>query len=83
MESSKESRLRSVLKGFSWRIIATGTIISIAYFTTGDISLALEIGAIEFFIKFALYYGHERIWAQVPRGTFRKIYHKLKSHKTS
>jgi len=74
---NKESRLRSALKGLSWRVIATATIIAIAYFTTGDISLALEIGAIEFFIKFALYYAHERAWAQIPRGTFRKIYHKV------
>ena len=77
MESSKESRLRSVLKGLSWRVIATATIIVIAKITTGDTDLAIKIGFIEFFIKFALYYGHERIWAQVPRGTFRKIYYKV------
>lgn len=72
----KESHVRSILKGLSWRVIATSTIIVIAYVTTGDISLALEIGAIEFFIKFMLYYGHERAWQLVPRGTFRKIYRK-------
>jgi len=75
--STKESRLRSILKGLSWRVIATGTIIGIIYFKTGNISSALEIGAIEFFIKFALYYGHERAWNLVPRGTFRKIYKKI------
>jgi uncharacterized membrane protein len=74
---NKESRLRSFLKGLSWRIIATATLVGIAYFTTGNINLAMKMGAIEFFIKFALYYGHERIWAQVPRGTFRKIYQKV------
>jgi len=73
----KESHVRSILKGLTWRIIATSTIIVIAYFTTGDISLALEIGAIEFFIKFMLYYLHERAWQFVPRGTFRKIYRKF------
>ena len=77
MESSKESRLRSFLKGLSWRIIATATLIAIAYFTTGNINLALEIGAIEFVIKFALYYAHERAWAQIPRGYFRKVYRKF------
>ena len=74
MESNKESRFRSFLKGLSWRVIATATLIAIAYFTTGNINLALEIGAIEFVIKFALYYAHERAWAQIPRGFFRKIY---------
>jgi len=70
----KESRLRSMLKGFSWRIIATGTIICIAFLTTGDVALAFEIGAIEFFVKYLLYYIHERAWAQIPRGFFRNIY---------
>jgi len=70
----KESHIRSILKGLSWRLIATGTLIIIAYLTTGDINLALEIGAIEFVIKFLLYYFHERAWQTVPRGTFRKLY---------
>jgi len=69
----KESRLRSVIKGVSWRIIATLTIIIIAYLKTGDVTLALQIGAIEFVVKFILYYIHERAWAQVPRGYFRDI----------
>ncbi len=73
-EYRKESRLRSGLKGLSWRIIATATIILIAWLKTGDVSLALEIGAIEFVIKFILYYAHERIWQQIPRGRIRKIW---------
>lgn len=73
----KESRLRSVIKGVSWRIIATLTIIIIAYLKTGDVTLALQIGAIEFVVKFILYYIHERAWAQVPRGYFRDISNKV------
>ena len=73
-EIARESRTRSVLKALSWRVIATTTIITIAYFTTGDIEAALEIGAIEFFIKFALYYPHERAWQMAPRGTIRKLF---------
>lgn len=70
----RESRLRSVLKALSWRFIATATIIAIAYFKTGDVTLALEIGAIEFFIKFLLYYLHERAWQLAPTGTIRRIF---------
>ena len=73
----KESRLRSVIKGVSWRVIATLTIIIIAYLKTGDVTLALQIGAIEFVVKFILYYIHERAWAQVPRGYFRDISNKV------
>ena len=65
--------LRSVLKGFTWRIIATSTLIAIAYFTTGDISLALELGFYEFFIKLVVYYLHERAWLLVPKGKIRKL----------
>lgn len=68
----KESHIRSILKGLTWRVIATSTIIAIAWFKTGDIQFALEMGAIEFFIKLLLYYLHERAWQVVPRGGIRK-----------
>jgi len=74
-----ESRLRSFLKGISWRIIATLTIIVIAYFTIGEIETALKIGSIEFFIKFGLYYAHERLWQKLPTGTIRKIFTRKKT----
>ena len=68
----KESRLRSLLKGLTWRIIASTTIVIIAWVTTGNITLALEIGVIEFFIKLILFYLHERAWQQIPRGKIRQ-----------
>lgn len=68
----KESHTRSLLKAITWRIIATSTIIIISYLTTGSIGEALQIGGIAFFIKFALYYLHERAWQLVPRGSVRK-----------
>ena len=69
----KESHLRSVIKGITWRVVATSTIIVIAYLTTGEIDMALKIGFIEFFIKLFLYYLHERMWQQIPRGKVRKL----------
>ncbi len=68
-----ESHVRSVLKGFTWRIIATSTTITIAYIITGEIGDALTIGSIEFVGKIFIYYLHERAWQLVPRGTFRKL----------
>ena len=67
----RESPLRSLLKAFSWRIVATTTTALIAFFITGDIATAISIGSIEFVLKFFIYYGHERAWQLVPRGTFR------------
>lgn len=69
----KESRLRSVLKTISWRIIATTTTVSIAYIIFGDISNALKVGGIEFFAKMLIYYFHERAWQMVPLGKVRKF----------
>jgi uncharacterized membrane protein len=67
----RESRVRSILKTLSWRIIATTTTVTIAYFVFGDISSALKVGGIEFFAKMAIYYFHERLWQMVPQGSVR------------
>jgi uncharacterized membrane protein len=72
-EVLQESHLRSLLKTLSWRIIATATTVTIAFFVFGDISSALKVGGIEFFAKMVIYYGHERAWQLIPRGTIRKM----------
>ena len=63
----KESRTRSLFKALSWRIIATITTAVIAYLVTGEIDTAMLIGGIEVFVKFAIYYLHERLWQVLPR----------------
>ena len=68
----KESQVRSILKTISWRIIATTTTVTIAYFVFGDISNALKVGGIEFFAKMFIYYFHERLWQLAPRGSIRR-----------
>ena len=68
-----ESHLRSILKGLTWRIIATSTIFVITYFTTGEIKTAFTIAGIEFPVKLLIYYAHERAWLLVPRGSIRKL----------
>ena len=57
-----DSHLRSILKAFSWRIVATLTTGIIAYFVTGDIATAIAIGGIECFLKMVIYCLHERVW---------------------
>ena len=69
----RESHLRSFLKALSWRVLATTTTALIAWVITGNISTAIVIGGIEFIAKFFIYYGHERVWQLVPRGTIRRI----------
>lgn len=68
----KESHLRSILKGISWRIVATVDTILVVLLVTclmGNCSLefAFSIAFIEFFLKLAVYYFHERIWQRALR----------------
>ncbi len=63
----QESHARSILKGVSWRIVATADTILIVLLITclnGNCSIdhAIKIGAAEFLIKLLVYYFHERIW---------------------
>jgi len=84
---SKESHLRSVIKGVSWRIIATSDTILVVLIITclfGECSIgnALKIGAIEFVIKLFIYYLHERIWQKINKTsdiTKRKSLYKTMS----
>ncbi len=57
-----DSRMRSLAKAMTWRITATLTTAIIAYIITGELNTAVLIGGIEFFIKFVIYYAHERAW---------------------
>ena len=56
------SRTRSLAKALTWRITATLTTTLITYFITGEFKTAVIIGGIEFALKFAIYYVHERAW---------------------
>jgi len=84
---SKESHLRSVIKGVSWRFIATSDTILVVLIITclfGECSIgnALKIGAIEFVIKLFIYYLHERIWQKINKTsdiTKRKSLYKTMS----
>jgi Predicted membrane protein len=77
-QSMRESKFRSFLKALTWRVVATTTIFIIAYLTGGDLDMAITIASIEFFVKFALYYLHERAWQMAPRGSIRKIFSRQK-----
>ena len=69
----QESHLRSLLKGISWRFIATTDTILVALMITclfGKCSIedAIKIGAVEFLLKLLVYYMHERIWQRYRTG---------------
>ena len=67
-----ETKRRSIVKAISWRTIGTLDTITISYFLTGEIKIAISIGGIEVFTKMILYFFHERIWNMINWGK-RKI----------
>jgi uncharacterized membrane protein len=69
----RESHLRSVLKAFSWRFVATCTTFVIVYLVTGKLSFATSIAGVEVVAKMVFYYFHERAWQLLPRGSIRKL----------
>ena len=57
-----DSATKSLLKTVSWRVVGTIDTMVIAYFLTGEITVAVSIGSVEVFTKLVLYYLHERVW---------------------
>ena len=68
----RESHLRSLLKAITYRITGTLTTALLVYFLTGNLQIALAVGAIEPLVKILIYYLHERAWQLVPPGAIRR-----------
>ncbi len=66
-----ETNKRSLIKGVSWRILATTTTILIVYLFFGQLDLAIMAGALETTAKIFLYYLHERGWNKIDYGKKR------------
>lgn len=64
----KETKRRSLLKGVSWRVIATLTTMIIVYVFFGRLDLAIATGVIETIAKILFYFIHERVWHKIKFG---------------
>lgn len=64
----RETNIRTIAKGFSWRFFATVTTVLIVYLFFGRLDLAIAAGILETFSKVLLYYGHEKLWQRVRWG---------------
>jgi len=64
----KETNKRSIVKGITWRVVATATTIVIVYFFFNRLDLAIAAGVIESVLKVALYWLHERTWFKIRWG---------------
>ncbi len=64
----KETNKRSIVKGISWRVVATTTTIIIVYVFFDRLDLAIAAGMIETVLKIGLYWLHERTWFKIRWG---------------
>jgi uncharacterized membrane protein len=63
-----EAHSRSIAKAVTWRITGTVDTFIIAWFITGELTLASGIALTEVVTKIFLFWAHERIWTKVPWG---------------
>lgn len=64
----KDTNSRSIVKGISWRFVATTTTIIIVYVFFDRLDLAIAAGLLETVLKVGLYWAHERAWFKVKWG---------------
>lgn len=67
-----DDKKRSLIKGLTWRVIATSDTIFLSWLFTGSIKAAISIGLLELMTKTFLYYVHERVWAHIVRAWRKK-----------
>ena len=64
----KVTKKRSLMKTFTFRILATIVTFLLVLVFTGSLVLSIGIGLIDLVAKTLLYYGHERFWDGVKWG---------------
>lgn len=64
----RETPSRSLAKAVSWRVVATMATALLVYGFTRELALSLTVGGVEFLAKIGLFWGHERLWDQIPYG---------------
>ncbi|TXM92858.1 DUF2061 domain-containing protein [Methylobacterium sp. WL116] len=59
----RETRLRSIAKAVSWRLVGSLDTLVLSYLFTGNVAVASSIAGTETVTKTVLYDLHERGWA--------------------
>lgn len=63
-----ETHKRSIIKGITWRIIASVTTMTVVFVVTGNLVLVASVGLVDVSAKVLFYYLHERVWGKVHWG---------------
>jgi len=64
----QETKLRSISKAVSWRVLATLTTFTLVLIFTGEMEVALTVGGLEVVFKMLIYFSHERGWDKIKWG---------------
>ena len=72
-----ESHIRTIIKSFSWRFIATLVTFTVAWVVTKELTFAAEIGIADTLIKLGAYYFHERAWICVDFGKKKPLEYQI------
>jgi uncharacterized membrane protein len=68
MPVAPNSRIRSLIKAFTWRLIGSLDTFLLSLLVTRNGTFALSIAGVEALTKIVLYYIHERVWRRVAWG---------------
>ena len=63
-----DTHFRSVVKGISWRILATVVTTTVVFLYSGELTAAAIVGSFDALAKIILYWGHERVWQRIRWG---------------
>jgi uncharacterized membrane protein len=64
----KDSKIRSLVKTLTWRVIATCITWAVGYALTRNLSGSLELSLIAAVLSTVVYYIHERVWTHLKWG---------------
>jgi len=65
-----DSKFRSFIKAYSWRICGSCITFCISYMITGKVIVSSTISGTELLIKPFFYWLHERIWTKIDWGKY-------------
>ena len=66
--AGREAHSRSLAKATSWRVLGSLDTFLLSWLFTSSVKAAGAIAITEVLTKMFLYYGHERIWANIKWG---------------
>lgn len=73
MAFQAESHMRSIVKSLTWRVIAVAVTMLVSYIWLQEWGKSIAIALIANFIKFLLYYLHERAWNRLNFGRKKEV----------